>query len=72
MTLPTGNERQKLASKSHFGSQEKAKEADTLYVYHDAGLVERHGYVPYWLKLVAVVLIIWSVYYLLAYWTPPA
>jgi hypothetical protein len=71
MTLPTDEERQELSSKTHYRSADKAKKADIVFKYQDADLLERHGYVPYWLKLVTIGLVIWGVYYLWAYWGPP-
>jgi hypothetical protein len=71
MTLPTGEERKELSSKTHYRSAEKAKKADVVFLYQDAGLTERHGYVPYWLKLVTIGLVVWGAYYLWAYWAPP-
>jgi len=46
---------------------EKPKKADIIFKYQDADLLERHGYVPYWLKLMTVCLVIWAVYYLWVY-----
>jgi hypothetical protein len=40
-----------------------------LYLYADAGIREKHGSIPLWLKLVAVALLIWSVYYLIQFWS---
>ena len=71
MTLPEGEKRKELSSHTHYRSPEKAEKADVVYIYQDAGLTERHGYVPYWLKLVTVGLVIWGAYYLWAYWSPP-
>ena len=39
--------------------------------YEHAGIDERHGVVPRWLLLVVAALVIWSIYYLLHYWTEP-
>lgn len=39
------------------------------YVYEPAGIRERSGYVPAWLKLVALGLIVWGVYYTIRYWS---
>ncbi|MEJ2652747.1 MAG: hypothetical protein P8173_13365 [Gammaproteobacteria bacterium] len=72
MTLPTDEKRQQLSSKTHYRSADKAKKADIVFRYHDADLLERHGYVPYWLKLVTVGLVIWGAYYMWAYWFPPS
>lgn len=47
-------------------------EAEDQEVYHYAysGIREQHGFVPLWLKLVTLGLIIWGVYYLIRYWEP--
>ncbi len=37
------------------------------YLYKESGIRERHGAVPFWLKLVALGLVIWSVYYLVEF-----
>ena len=66
-----GARREDQAVDRHFHSEKKREEAKKQYLYHDAGLFERHGYVPWWLQGVAVALIIWSIYYAIAYWTPP-
>lgn len=71
MTLPKGEERKELSSRTHYRSSDKARKADEVFLYRDAELMERHGYVPYWLKLVAVGLVIWGLYYLWTYWSPP-
>ncbi len=38
------------------------------YHYTYAGIREREGRVPLWLWLVAVGLVVWSVYYSIVYW----
>lgn len=43
-----------------------------LYYYKDAGIQEHHGYIPLWLWSVAVSLLIWGIYYLVVYWSPPS
>ncbi|MGP0628692.1 hypothetical protein ACTRW9_03205 [Nitrospina sp. 32_T5] len=45
--------------------------SDAEYTYQTAGIRERHGYVPVWLILVCVGLLVWGGYYLWTYWTPP-
>jgi hypothetical protein len=45
-------------------------EEDDAYVYRHAGIKERTGFVPLWLILVVVSLLIWSVYYTIRYWSP--
>lgn len=47
-------------------------ERETEFYYENAGIRERYGTVPLWLWAVAVALVIWGVYYLMAYWSPPA
>lgn len=42
-----------------------------LYVYESAGVSERKGNVPIWLWLVVASLLIWGIYYLVAYWNAP-
>lgn len=52
-----------------------AKEQDELnnernvYLYKDSGISERTGYVPFWLIVVAISLLIWGVYYAVRYWS---
>jgi hypothetical protein len=36
-----------------------------------SGNPKQHGHIPFWLKVVAVILVIWGVYYLIASWSPP-
>ncbi|MGA9667207.1 MAG: hypothetical protein WBQ69_12290 [Gallionella sp.] len=42
-----------------------------VYLYKDSGIQEKHGHIPLWLKAVVVILFIWGVYYLVAFWSPP-
>lgn len=44
---------------------------DEVYEFRDSNLRERHGYYPLWLAIVAVVLVLWSVWYAYTYWGPP-
>ena len=44
----------------------------SIYRYEAAGMAEHKGAIPWWLWIVAVLLAIWSVYYVIAYWNPPA
>ncbi len=57
--------------------EEKAKKENTgeisrnsEYWYQTAGVRERSGYIPLWLKMVAIGLLVWAVYYLQKFWTP--
>lgn len=52
-------------------SDAAAHETERPYSYTDAGIQERHGYVPVWLWGVVVALVIWGIYYTVAYWSPP-
>ncbi len=60
-----------VESKSQASDQHGSK-ANPVFYYKDSGILERHGKVPFWLTLVLIALVIWSIYYLIAYWTPPA
>ncbi len=48
------------------------REQDEVYYYENSGIEERHGRVPPWLWVVTVALLLWGIYYLVAYWSPPA
>ncbi len=37
----------------------------------DSGIRERHGRIPPWLLAVAVILLVWGIYYLVTFWSPP-
>jgi hypothetical protein len=43
----------------------------TVYLYKDSGIQENPGTIPLWLMGVVVALIIWGIYYLVAFWSPP-
>ena len=43
-----------------------------VYTYETAGIAERSGIVPAWLWVVVVLLLIWGIYYIIAYWNAPA
>ena len=47
--------------------REKASQEEE-YLYRSAGIRERHGRIPLWLLLVVVVLLVWSLYYMLEFW----
>jgi hypothetical protein len=40
------------------------------YHYTHAGIRERDGRIPFWLILVVLSLLGWSLYYLVRYWAP--
>lgn len=54
------------------GKREQGDERESVYYYGDSGIEERHGHVPLWLWAVAAALVVWGIYYLAAYWSPPA
>ncbi|HSE60419.1 MAG TPA: hypothetical protein VLA99_17090 [Nitrospiraceae bacterium] len=41
----------------------------STYLYEPAGIRERSGYIPTWLKLVALGLIVWGIYYMIRHWS---
>jgi hypothetical protein len=43
----------------------------SIYRYQAAGMAEHKGAIPWWLWIVAILLAIWSVYYVIVYWNPP-
>ena len=55
---------------SHDDAQESGRK-DTLFLYKDSGIREKHGHVPLWLWAVVVALLIWGVYYTIVYWSAP-
>lgn len=62
-----------MSQKSESGKaphQIRRKEGE-LYVYKDSGIQENHGYIPFWLLLVVIVMVIWGIYYTVKNWLPP-
>lgn len=55
----------------HPDSKQKNSQKEEVFIYKDAGIQEKHGYVPGWLWLVAIVLVVWAIYYTYANWAPP-
>jgi len=57
-----------------FGQPAPGKQEDPddgrPYLYRHAGIKERDGHIPFWLTLVVVGLLIWSIYYTVQYWNP--
>ncbi|HKB60047.1 MAG TPA: hypothetical protein VKC56_08400 [Gallionellaceae bacterium] len=51
-------------------AQESRQAEDPVFLYKDSGIREKHGHVPLWLWGVVVALLIWGVYYTIAYWSP--
>ena len=62
----------KQTTQSQEGASQDPHSPDSEYTYQSAGIRERHGYVPVWLWVVYIGLIVWGVYYTWTYWTPPA
>ena len=50
-------------------TQPESSERQQAYVYRHAGIREREGYIPIWLALVVIGLLVWSVYYTVRYWS---
>ena len=42
------------------------------YAYRHSGIQERHGTMPIWLVVVAIVLACWGVFYTIQNWNPPS
>jgi len=58
--------------KDHLISSEpmpKTGDEPGTYVYEPAGIRERSGSVPTWLKLVSLGLIAWGIYYTIRFWS---
>lgn len=67
MEPDAGKGRQVLGDGGREGADDRN---DEVHVYRHSGIQERRGTVPVWLLLVAIGLLIWSVYYTVRYWTP--
>lgn len=66
-----GKERQDEAIEAHIPIKKRRDKAKETFVYKWGGIFERHGYSPFWLMIVWGSLLVWAVYYLIAYWSPP-
>jgi hypothetical protein len=66
-----GEQREDLTDDRRFDDDQKRERSKQTFVYKDAGLTECHGYIPRWLWVVVVVLVIWGGYYLITYWESP-
>lgn len=58
--------------KDHLVAPEQTPETGDelgIYVHEPAGIRERGGSVPTWLKLMALGLILWGVYYTIRFWS---
>jgi len=51
--------------------ENKPRKEGEVFVYKDSGIHENRGYIPFWLILVLIALIVWGIYYTVAYWAPP-
>lgn len=51
------------------GRREPAAGVEEGYLYRFAGIRERDGAIPLWLKLVVAGLLFWSLYYSIVYWS---
>ncbi len=59
----------KLSPSEQAQSEQAAR--DSTFLYKDSGILEKHGQIPPWLLAVVIALIIWGIYYLVAFWSPP-
>lgn len=50
------------------GRAQEAGGESRIDVYEPSGIGEQSGSIPAWLKLVAVGLILWGIYYAIRYW----
>ncbi len=48
--------------------ESEGQEKQELFEYKNSGIRERKGKIPLWIWFVTVVLLIWGVYYLVAFW----
>ena len=58
-------------TEAHTDDNAKPAAEHVAYSYQTAGIAENEGYVPLWLWLVVVGLLIWGIYYLVTYWNAP-
>ncbi|MCC2626505.1 MAG: hypothetical protein K0S14_155 [Thermomicrobiales bacterium] len=49
----------------------RTSEEHQPYLYQHAGIEEHEGRIPLWLAGVVAGLLIWSVYYMIRYWSEP-
>lgn len=66
-----GKQHEDQAIDAHTRNEEQREKAKETYVYKWSGIFERQGYTPYWLIIAWVVVMVWGIYYLWAYWAPP-
>ncbi len=53
-------------------SEQRNDDADRQpYLYRHAGIEEHEGHIPLWLAGVVAGLLIWSLYYMIRYWSEP-
>lgn len=50
---------------------DRKPDPERVYLYKDAGIQVRTGTIPLWLKIVAIALMIWGIYYTIRYWNTP-
>lgn len=52
------------------GTQQPSEAGEEgIYLYEPAGIRERPGSIPNWLKLVSLSLILWGIQYAIRYWS---
>lgn len=48
---------------------QEGTEKEEVFEYQASGIKERKGKIPLWIWFVTLVLIAWSIYYLVTYWS---
>jgi hypothetical protein len=64
-----GDARRKMQTGYEAPKEVDEQGKDDVYRYKQAGISERGGYVPFWLIVVVISLLVWSVYYTVRYWS---
>lgn len=59
-------------SKQESQQEQEQRKEGKVFLYKDSGIHENRGYIPFWLILVAIALVVWSIYYMVENWAPPS
>ena len=51
-------------------TQEKFPNEPATYVYEPAGITERSGHIPVWLKIIVIGVMLWGMSYAIRFWSP--
>jgi hypothetical protein len=55
---------------SEDSTQKKVPKEPATYVYEPAGIIERSGHVPVWLKIIVIGVMLWGISYAIRFWNP--